>query len=392
MPPADGRVRLVIVVSNLEFGGAQRQIVELANELDPARFEPHVVSLSPYTPLGKDLKRPDRLHVITKRFKFDLSVVPRLAWLLRRLRADIVHGYLFDAEIAARLAGRLARTPLVVGSERNTDYTLKRRQRLTYRLTRGSVDLMIANSSAGAEFNQRTLGMDPGIYRVVHNGVDTSRFRPLDARPTRRELGVADDEPLIGMFASFKRQKNHPLLLEAAPRVLERFPGARLLFVGDELYLGMHGSDEYKRRIEAQIDALGLRPRCLFLGNRPEVERLYPCCDLTVLPSLFEGTPNVALESLACGVPVVATDVSDNARVIPDGQAGFITPLGDAAALAERVIRVLSDRTLRDMLGRQARGWVEREFSTRRLAQKTAEVYERALAERADRRPAMESV
>src|SRR5262245_47304943 len=110
----------VMVISDLEFAGAQRQVVELANYIDSRQFDVHVCSLADYVPLAGALwDRDKRLHIIRKRGKFDLTVVWRLAHLLRQLQADIVHGFLFDAEIAARLAGRLARKPVVIGSERN---------------------------------------------------------------------------------------------------------------------------------------------------------------------------------------------------------------------------------------------------------------------------------
>jgi len=371
---------VVLVIDNLEYGGAQRQVVELANHIDPARFDVHICSLSNYVPLADQMvDRERRLHVISKTWKYDVTVVARLATLLHRLKADIVHGYLFAAEIAARLAGRLARTPLIFGSERNTDYLLKRRQLITYRLTRGCMDLIVANSNAGAQFDCRLLGYRPSQCRVIHNGVDTQRFRPHDEQALRRELGIGDGEHVVGMFASFKKQKNHPLFFGAARRVLQRLPQTRLLLVGDELYGGMYGSDDYKRDMDRLVDALDLRGRCLFLGNRHDVDRLYCVCDLTVLPSLYEGTPNVALESMACGVPVIATHVSDNAQIIPDGRVGYVVPLGDEVALSERICQLLEDSTRRRQMGQAARAWVESEYSIARLVDKTARVYQDAL-------------
>jgi glycosyltransferase involved in cell wall biosynthesis len=371
---------VVLVIDNLEYGGAQRQVIELANHIDPSRFDVHICSLSEYVPLAdRMVDRERRLHVITKQWKYDVTVVPRLATLLHRLKADIVHGYLFAAEIAARLAGRLARTPLIFGSERNTDYHLKRRQLLTYRLTRDCMDLLVANSNAGAQFDCRLLGYYPSQCRVIHNGVDTQRFRPHDEQAFRHELGIGNQEFVVGMFASFKKQKNHQLLFCAARRVLQRLPQTRLLLVGDELYGGMYGSDDYKRDMDRLVDELAIRERCLFLGNRRDVERLYCVCDLTVLPSLFEGTPNVALESMACGVPVIATQVSDNSLIIPDGRVGYVIPLGDEVALSERICQLLEDSAQRLQMGREARTWVEAEFSIARLIDKTAKVYQDAL-------------
>ena len=172
------------------------------------------------------------------------------------------------------------------------------------------------------------------------------------------------------------------LFFEAACRVRQRYPDTRFLLVGDQLYAGMHGSDAYKARVMQLVNQSGLRDRCVFLGNRTDVERLYPACTLTVLPSLFEGTPNVALESMACGVPVVATDVSDNSSVIPDGRVGFIVPLGDAAALADRIGLLLSDSERRQAMAANARAWAQEQFSTARLAQQTEAVYRNALETR----------
>lgn len=367
-------LRVALVISNLEYGGAQRQVVELVNQLDPGVIDARICSLSSHVPLAADLRDRSRLHVILKRFKFDATVVPRLATWLRRERIRVVHGYLFDAEIAARLAGRLAGCA-VIGSERNTDYSLKKRQLIVYRMTRSCMDLIIANSRAGAEFNRRLLGQDAARYRVVHNGVDVERFHPRDPRQARIDAGLPLDVPLVGMFASFKAQKNHPLAFEAARLVLDQLPTTRFLFVGDMLYAGMHGSDRYKADMQRRVDELRLRDACIFLGNRDDVAALYSACDLTILPSHFEGTPNVVLESLACGVPVVATNVSDNAYIVPDGRVGFIVPPGDAAALAQRIVELLTDTQLRARLGRQARQWMIDEFSVTRLAEKTAAVY-----------------
>lgn len=370
----------LVVISDLEFGGAQRQVIELANNMDPARFDLHVVSLHDYVPLGQSLREADRrLHVVRRRSKYDFTVVTRLAALVRRLDAAVLHGYLFDAEISTRLAGRLTGRP-VIGSERNTGYTLKRSNLMAYRLTRWGHDFTIANSNAGADFNSHLLGQPRARYRVVHNGVDTTRFTPGDGAAVRAELGLRPDERVVGMFASFKPQKNHPFLLRAARQVVAQLPGVRLVFVGDELLGGGSGSVDFKQSVLRLVDELGLRDRCLFAGNRKDVERCYRACDVTVLPSLFEGTPNVALESMASGVPVVATRVSDNAYVIPDSRAGFVVELGDEAALADRLVRLLGDDELRRRMARAARAWVLEEFTSRRLAEKTAAVYDEAIA------------
>jgi glycosyltransferase involved in cell wall biosynthesis len=370
----------VAVISDLEFGGAQRQVVELANHMDPARFDLHVVALHDYTPLADSLRDAvRRLHIIQRRGKFDFTVVTRLRALLKKLGASVVHGYLFDAEIAARLAGRWAGAA-VIGSERNTDYTLKRINKIAYGLTRWGHDFTIANSRAGAAFNARLLGQPAAQYRVVYNGVDVNRFQPRDGAALRVELGLRPEHRVVGIMASFKPQKNHLMFIEAAACVVRAVPDARFLFVGDELFQGSCDSAETKRKMLARVEELGLKAHCLFVGNRPDVERYYNVCDVTALSSLFEGTPNAALESMASGVPVVATDVSDHGYVIPEGRVGFVVPLHDATALANRLSDLLHNDSLRREISARARAWAVEEFSGRRLAEKTADVYDEALA------------
>ena len=213
---------VVLVIDDLEYGGAQRQVLELTNNMDPTRFDVHVCTLSDYVPLGEQLREADRrLHVIVKKNKVDITVVPRLAQLLRSLEADIVHSYLFSADIAARLAGRLAGTSLIVGSERNANYVPKKRHVLAYKLTRRCVDLTIANSKTGAEFSSKMYGQPAADYRVIYNGVDTQRFTAQSPHTIRKELGIEKEGPIIGAFASFKPQKNHAMLLQAFRKVLD---------------------------------------------------------------------------------------------------------------------------------------------------------------------------
>lgn len=373
----DGRTRVLVVVSNLEYGGAQRQIVELVNNLDPGRYVPHIASLSDYTPLRAQVRSGVPVHVVHKRSRFDLTVVLRLRRLVDAHGFHILHTYLFDAEIAARLTRLLSPHPVrVIASERSSNYRYSRIQRVAYRLTRGLFDLSIANSHAGAAFNSRVLGIPPEKYRIVHNGVDSERFRPRDRVAARERLRLPRDVKLLGVFASFKAQKNHALLLRAVLAICGHHPDLRLLLVGDMLYAGVQGSDRYRMAVTTMIRGTSLQGICILFGNRRNVEELYPACDATVLPSRAEGLPNVILESMACGVPVVATRISDNDRVVLDGETGFIVESGDEAGLASALDAMLSDDRRRREMGRRCRARAVTCFSSRKLAGETARVYD----------------
>jgi glycosyltransferase involved in cell wall biosynthesis len=376
----DDKAVVAIVISNLEFGGAQQQIVELANNLDAERFIVHVISLADFIPLASNLQIPtSRLHVIRKRWKYDFGVPFRLASLLRTIDANIVHGFLFDAEIACRLAARLAGVSVNIGSERNCDYSRKKVQLLAYRLTKSLQTTCVANSNAGATFNSTMLGYPIDHYIVVHNGVNTRRFKPGDGAGVRNRHGVAPDEIVIGVFGSFKAQKNHKLFFRAAAILASRYRNLRFLLVGDQLHGGMHGSDLYKEEVDALVDELAIRDLCIFAGNREDVEEYYRACDLTVLSSLHEGMPNVVLESLASGVPVVATDVADNAILIPDGEVGFLVPSNDLDRLVGQVATLVENRSERERMSERAVTWIKEQFSAQKMAQKMAQGYDALL-------------
>ena len=377
---ASGRISVVLVIDDLEYGGAQRQVIELANNMDRDRFDVHVCTLSNYVPLGRQLINAERrLHTVVKKNKVDFTVVPRLARLLKSLNADIVHSYLFSADIASRLAGRLAGTELIIGSNRCANTSPKKRNILAYRMTRRCVDLIIANSDAGAQFDCKMYGQPASDYRVVYNGVDTERFRPQNRSEIRNKLGIPSEKHVIGVFASFKPQKNHSMLLKAFKKVLGSFPDTQLLLVGDQLYGNMNGTGEYHTRIENLIDELGMRQRCMFMGNRDDVELIYPACDITALSSLYEGTPNVLLESMACGIPVVATNVCDNSYIVKDGETGFLVGVGDVEGMADRIQVLLGNDSLLQEMGQKANDWVLEEFSIRQLVKQTETVYLEAL-------------
>jgi glycosyltransferase involved in cell wall biosynthesis len=366
----------MLLISSLEHGGAERQVVELVRNIDRKRFDPVVCSLSDVNPLADHLPDPAReLVVVKKRSKYDFSTVRRVAAVMKERRILIVHAFLFDAEMVARLAARRAGVPVVIASERNTDYRWPWVHKVCQLLTRSRFDVMIANSEAGKRFNMRTLGLSEGRMRVVHNGVDTEHFRPVDTTSIREELGIGVEDCVVGMVAMFKRQKNHGVFFRAAKEILRRFPNTWFLLAGEPLRDNLQGAGDYHCEMRRLVEELGVSQRCLFVGNREDMPEVYSLCDTTVLPSSREGTPNVLLESMACAVPVVASDVADNHYIVKDGETGFVVPLGDDAAIVDRVCAILEDPRRREELGRAARAWVSEEFSTAALARKTEAVY-----------------
>ncbi len=379
----DRPISVCLLISSLEYGGAERQVVELVRAFDRSRVIPFACSLSPKVPLGAVLRRPEEdLCVVEKRNRFDITTIWRVAHVLRQRQVDVIHGFLLDAEIVARLAAPLARVPVVIASERNTDYVRRPLHHAALRLTQPLFDVMVANSHAGKAFNIRTLGLDESRIKVVSNGVDTGRFRPDRAAgmTLRRELGIDGTAGVVTMVGSFKRQKGHAAFLQMAARVRAAFPETFFLIVGEPFRDDSAASHDYKAEMIELARSLGLQGRCLFLGHRKDMPSVYNASDVTVLLSNREGTPNVVLESMACGIPAVVSDVADNRMIISDGEDGFVVSVQDVEEATVPVCELLREPRKRAMFGENARNKTIEKFSFAAATTRLEQIYRSCLA------------
>ncbi len=376
-------LNVCLIISSLEFGGAERQVVEMMRSFDRSIVKPFVCSLSSEVPLARFLPAENReeLAIIEKRGRFDFTTVFRFARLLRRHRIDVVHAFLLDAEIVARLAAPLAGVPVVIASERNTDYVRSRVHTIALKATQPLFDVMVSNSMAGKRFNMRTLGLADSRIEVVHNGVDVERFRPDRSTGVafRERLGIGPETPLIGMIGSYKRQKAQDVFLRMAARVRQEIPGAHFLLVGEPVRDDFETTSRFQAEVQELAASLRISECCRFVGNQQDMKAVYNACDATALLSRREGTPNVVLESMACGVPVIATDIADNALIILNGKTGFVVPPEDFEAAAVGAKRILRDAAFRREMGEAARKHACEQFSLRVAASKLERIYTRCL-------------
>ena len=381
--PTNGKpISVCLLISSLEFGGAERQVVEMIRSFDRQKVKPIVCSLSSQVPLARFLpgNRED-LSIVQKRGKYDFTTVFRVARLLRQHQIDVVHAFLFDAEIVARLAAPMAGVSVVIGSERNTDYTRPRLHTIALKSTQRMFDVIVANSTSGKNFNMRTLGLADSRIEVVHNGVDVDRFCP-DRGPGlafRERLGIGPRTPLIGMVGSYKRQKGQDVFLRMAARVRQEIPGAHFLLVGEPVRDDLEETTRFQNEVQQLAAALRLSDCCRFLGNQQDMKAVYNACDVTALLSRREGTPNVVLESMACGVPVIAADVADNKMIVAHGKTGFIVPREDHEAAAVHATEILDNPALQRELSENARKHACEQFSLRVAASKLENIYTRCL-------------
>ncbi|UNT00177.1 glycosyltransferase family 4 protein [Streptomyces tubbatahanensis] len=301
--------------------------------------------------------------------------------LVRRFRPDLVHAHSAKAGLAARLALR-ARVPTIhqphAWSFEAARGRTARQARAWERYATRWADRVLCVSAAERETG-REAGLD-ARWSVVRNGVDFEKFtaapsgppppgalpQPAGPAALRERAGAA---PLVMCVGRLCEQKGQRHLLAAWPRIAARVPGARLVLVGD-------GPDRERLRRSAPGGVV-------FAGARERVEDWYAVADLVVLPSLWEGMALTPLEAMACGRPVVVTDVDGSRELLPPGQeTTCLVPPGDAAALADTVAALCLDARLREELGQAAAKHVHAEFDVRETAAAVLELYREVLGER----------
>lgn len=376
-------MRVLFVISDLALHGAQKQVVEMARELDRRGHAVAIYTLNDDVPRAKELAGTG-VEVTTdqKRRKLDPAVILRLRRRIAAFRADIVHGFLYDAEIYARLAA-LGTGATVLNSERSDNYEISRVQMLAHRLTLPLVDGVVANSRSGSAFAQRYLGYRPDHMHVVWNGMRIEDFerKAVSSVNYREEFFGEGDLRIACMVGHIKPAKDYPLALDTAAALVRMAPEWRVLFLGEALvhqaaYAAGADSDssDYKRMVMDHYRRLDIAAKVRFAGARADAPAILKQCDVQLMTSCREGFPNVVLEGMVLGVPVVSTDYSDIRHILP--RASQVVADRSPEKLARAVIEACRDR---EAIAAEQKRWVREHASIEHATRELERVYARYL-------------
>lgn len=278
------------------------------------------------------------------RSKYDPATLTALLKVIDRKQIDILHLHGYGATTFGRLAGKIRGIPTILHEHANLTDT-PWFQKIADRLLAGSTDIAIAVSKSTAEFVIRARQMPPERVKVVYLGVpleEFSRVRSVDEIiAARRELGAAPDDFIVGTVTRLHDSKGNSYLVEAARSVLDQRPRTRFYLFGE---------GPLQSELEAQARALNLGDRLVFGGFARDVARVVSGFDLSVFPSLWEGTPLTVFEALAMGKAILATDADGLVDVLTDERDAVIVPKRDAAALARAIVQLSDDPSQRARL------------------------------------------
>jgi glycosyltransferase involved in cell wall biosynthesis len=281
--------------------------------------------------------------------KFDPATLPALLKVIDRKQIDILHLHGYGATTFGRIAGGMRRIPAILHEHANLTDT-PWFQKIADRALQPVTDIAIAVSKSTADFVINARQIPPDKVKVVYLGVpldEFSRVRPPgEIAAARAELGIADGEFAVGTVTRLHESKGNSHLVEAARLVIDERPNARFFLVGEGPLQG---------ELEAQARRLDLGDRFVFAGFARDVARVVSAFDLSVFPSLWEGTPLTVFEALAMGKPIVATDADGLLDVLTHERDALIVPKRDPRALASAMVRLIDEADTRSRLGREAR-------------------------------------
>ena len=377
-----GRRLRVLYPASLTVGGAERQMILLAERLPRDRFDVSFVLFGDWTP-NADLAVAAGAHVhamgashrgSTPRALLALKAARRVVTyvrLCRRERIDIVDAWLFHGYAVAGVTRPLTRVPVLI-SGRVSLSGFKARfgplERAADVIARRWSDVIFANSEAVADDVARLEGVDRASIRIIRNGVLIPEpMGDAERVAIRTGWGMAPDDLTVGYVGSMRPGKGHERIVAAMPDLLAQVPNARLVLVG--------GGPE-RPAIERQITALGIGDRVTLTGDVLDARPLFGALDIFVSASEAEGLPNSVLEAAAAGVAIVATAAGGTVEIVADDRTGILVPVGDDQALRNGLIRLAIDEGLRHRLGSAARDHAASAFGIDRFIRETAEFYE----------------
>ncbi|MEI6632428.1 MAG: glycosyltransferase [Chlamydiota bacterium] len=376
------RARLLYVTLSMEYGGAERQLLELVCSLDARKFEPHVCCMKGAGPLLQQLTERQIPWTVYHSPPLDYSrkircvrqmrrEVCTLARLMGSFKPHIVHGVLPMACVMAGLAVRLVRVPILVTGRRSLGCYKEGRPLLRFleNLVNRWTDAAVANSEAVRVDTLARERISPGRLRLIYNGV---RIPEAPARAGWSEIAGTDIRgPVVCLVANFFPYKGHLEFLDAAAEVARKVPAAQFVLVGD---------GKLRAGIEKRASAPDLHGRVVLLGSRADSGDVIALSDVVALASHEEGFPNVVLEAMARAKPVVATRVGGVPEAVEEGKTGLLVPPRDPGAMARALIRLLEDPAGAGEMGRRGLDRVRRDFTVERMVRAHEDLYEGLLA------------
>ncbi|MDD5226838.1 MAG: glycosyltransferase family 4 protein [Candidatus Omnitrophica bacterium] len=375
------KMNILYVVTQLELGGAQKQLLSLIRRLNRDRYnlflftaQDGLLMEEALSIVGLSLHRSKYLKRSVDPLR-DLLAMIEMTRFIKKNKIDIVHTHSSKAGILGRWAGILTRVKMIIHTVHGwsfNDFQMPFFRKLCVGLEKLSArftDKIIVVSHHDKQKGLRfKIGTD-SRYSLLRYGIDRAQFGMKDPS-VRSELGISDDALVIGTIACFKPQKALEDFVKLAFLAKQVFPRVRFLLIGDGVL---------REKIEKLIEKFDLSSQFILAGWRKDVPRLLSAMNVFTLTSLWEGLPVAVLEAMVSQVPVVATRTGGISEIVMEGETGFLVPCHDMSSMLEKVCVLFRDVSLKNRIIQSAKQRVNEKFDTETMVKAHEDLYQRLI-------------
>ena len=363
------KIKICYVIGTLQIGGAEKQLLYLTKNLNRRIFSPEVIVIHKGGPLKEEfIENNIPVIEVGKKFKIDPVFLLKLLFILRRKKPKFVHTFMFTSNTWGRLASIFARIPFIFSSERCVDPWKKWYHKLIDKFLLIFTDKVIVNSFAVKEFYKKIENIPEIKIEVIYNGVDVENIEKIlfENDKKREELKLKKNKFIVGTGGRFTEQKGFIYLLMAIPEVLKYFPDCIFIFVGD---------GPMRKSFEKIVYKLNIKNNVIFTGYRKDILEILSLCNLIVVPSLFEGMPNIILEAMCLKKAVIGTDIPEIKELIKDGFNGLLVPVKNYEKISEKIIYLLKNPEICKKMGENGYNYVKENFSIEKMVKSYEKLY-----------------
>lgn len=362
---------VVHIIYKLDVGGLENGVVNLINNMPSEKYRHAVICATDYTEFRKRITKPDvEVYALHKKPGNDLGAYYRLWKLLRKLKPDIVHTRnlgTIEYVIPAKLAG----VKHHVHGEHGRDMSDIDGTNKKYINIRKFYSKFISHFITVSKDLENWLIKSVSIPSIkisqIYNGVDIEKFSPKTISSN------LENSLVIGTVGRLQAEKDQATLVKAFDLLIKNNPDldVKLELIGD-------GPD--RKKLESLVNELNISDNVLFHGKSDDVANIMKKMDIFVLPSLAEGISNTILEAMACGLPVIATNVGGNPELVTENVSGYLVPSNNPQTMAEAIQKYIDQPELIAKHGKTARQLIENEFSMKAMVENYMRVYDQLLA------------
>lgn len=366
-------IKILFIIDNMNIGGTQKVLIQLVEGLIPRGYFPVVVILNGSDQLSVDRLKSSKIPIyIFNKYNLLFKGVPCIYYIIKKEKIKIIQNLLFYSNNIGRVLGRISKNKIILSGTRGDGGTMLPWQNYLDKYTKMLDDMMIVNSKPALNYCKNKIGISSNKIALIYNGIEISKanLNNEEINSIKKLWHIPEDKIIIGTAGQLAVEKGHRYLIDAIKIILRKNVNVFLVIAG----VGKLLNDLYNRAQEK-----GILENILFLGKCNQMDDFYEIIDIFALPSLSEGMPNVIMEAMSHGKPVIASCIGAIPELIDDGLNGILVPPGNADKLAEAILDLTNNAELSKSIGNKAKQKINKSYPLRNMIDSYDDLYRKMM-------------